>query len=264
MGKLVHVDEIDIIRPVLADGSTPEGPPTMIDVGANHGATLLPFARAGWRVHAFEPDPVNRQALEKTVADLPHVSIDPRALSNREETAVPFFRSEEVAGISSLSKFHSTHEQTDTVEMTTFSAYAAEQDIQAARFLKVDAEGFDLFVLQGVPWERFRPTVVLCEFENAKTEPLGYRFEDMADFLVDQGYQVLVSEWYPIQRYGGPHRWRCFNRYPCPLEDESAWGNLIASCDNEVFDRLVAQAGRITTKWQLLGLVSRFRQMLSV
>src|SRR3546814_10935540 len=81
-------------------------------------------------------------------------------------------------------------------------------DIDGVDFLKVDTEGHDLFVLQGFPWERFRPAVIECEFEDAKTVPLGYTFHDMARFLLAKGYRVLVSEWHPIIRSGVRPDWR--------------------------------------------------------
>jgi len=53
-------------------------------------------------------------------------------------------------------------------------------------FLKVDTEGFDLPVLRTFPWQANRPMVVVCEFEDHKTVPLGYTYRDMADFLVNK------------------------------------------------------------------------------
>ena len=89
-------------------------------------------------------------------------------------------------------------------------------------------KGHDLFVLQGFPWERGTPAVIECEFEDTKTAPLGYTFHDLSKYLVDKGYQVYVSKWHPITRYGIPHDWRALMRYPCELADPKGWGNLLA------------------------------------
>ena len=92
----------------------------------------------------------------------------------------------------------------------------------------MDTEGHDLFVLRTFPWETHRPDVVVCEFEDSKTVPLGYTYQDLGSFLVDRGYQVLMSEWYPVVRYGIAHRWRRVVRFPATLEDPAGWGNFIA------------------------------------
>jgi hypothetical protein len=60
----------------------------------------------------------------------------------------------------------------------------------------------------------------------------------MADFLIANGYTVIVSEWMPIVEYGSSHRWRSFSDYPCPLHHGRAWGNLIAVRDPGVESRL--------------------------
>ena len=106
--------------------------------------------------------------------------------------------------------------------------YLAEHGVETVDFLKIDVEGFERHVLDGYDW-LIKPEVIVLEFEDSKTVPLGYTWRDLADTLVARDYQVLVSEWFPGQRYGGSHRWRRFARYPTELEDPSAWGNLIAA-----------------------------------
>lgn len=220
-----RVDEVELVHRLLREG--PRGR-VMIDVGAHKGAALEAFARDGWRVVAFEPDPDNREELAEFCRSFAGVTIDPRAISNREAGELPWFRSDVSSGISSLAAFHESHRAAGCVEVTTLSLALEHHEVERVDFLKIDAEGTDLFVLQGFPWDRMKPDVVICEFEDEKTEALGYRFCDLANFLVTQGYEILVSEWYPITRYGSPHRWRRFVPYPCQLVNLHAWGNLIA------------------------------------
>jgi hypothetical protein len=68
----------------------------------------------------------------------------------------------------------------------------------------------------------------MCEFEDRKTVPLGYDYDDLATYLIKLGYVVFTSEWYPVVEYGRRHRWRSMRRYPVPLDDERGWGNLLA------------------------------------
>ncbi|MCP4037002.1 MAG: FkbM family methyltransferase [bacterium] len=230
-----RVDEVELVRRFMGPGPQDR---VMIDVGAHKGASLEAFAREGWQVVAFEPDPENRAELETCCRDLPNVEVDPRAVSDREAGETPWFRSDVSSGISTLSPFHDSHESAGCVEVTTLTHALAQHKIEQVDFLKIDAEGMDLFVLRGFPWDWLTPEVVVCEFEDEKTEMLGYHFRDLADYLVERDYHVLVSEWYPITAYGKSHRWRRFVPYPCELLDPSAWGNLIAVRSGDDLARL--------------------------
>lgn len=211
----------------------------MIDVGANNGRSLRAFALDGWRIFAFEPDPVNREQLERMCRQFPDVTIDTRAVSDEIKSEVPFYRSDVSSGISGLSSFHPSHEEAGTVSTVTLDQFCQEQQINSIDFLKVDTEGYDLFVLKSVPWERLTPRVIVCEFEDRKTVPLGYTWNDMAKYLTAHGYKVLVSEWYPVVEYGGHHRWRTFIEYPAELlGGEQGHGNLIATTNEEDLKRL--------------------------
>jgi FkbM family methyltransferase len=204
----------------------------MVDVGAHFGSALRPFARRGWRVFAFEPDAKNRAHLLSEFAGFQNVQIDPRAVSDRARQGVTFYRSDVSSGISGLSAFDPSHHAADSIDVTTLTEFLAANDLQTIDFLKIDTEGFDLFVLRGFPWQRVRPRLVLCEFEDHKTEPLGYRYEDLANYLATQGYHVITSEWHPIQRYGVTHRWYRFSEGSPPLlKNPLGWGNILAVRD---------------------------------
>ncbi len=206
----------------------------MIDVGAHHGHSLSPFLDQGWQVYAFEPDDTNRAKLIEIIKSHPYktnLRIDSRCVSDKNMQAVPFFTSNESTGISGLSAFHQTHEESQNVCVTTLSNLFNETSFTNVDFLKIDTEGHDLFVLQGYPWEICYPSVIECEFEDAKTVPLGYDYHSLADYLRNKGYIVYVSEWHPIIKYGIKHDWFALKRYPCELDSPNAWGNLLAFKD---------------------------------
>lgn len=200
---------------------------TMLDVGAHHGNSLHNFANAGWKVYAFEPNPKNRRHLEVLASNFAGVTIDPRGVSDTVRSAVPFFISDKIGSISSLSRFHATHESTQVIDIVSLSEFARERDLGHVEFIKIDVEGHDLFVLKGIDWERMSPDCIVCEFEDRKTVSNGYTTEDLFDYLVDHSYQVVISEWYPIAEYGVAHRWKAFRRRPNEIDTQS-WGNIIA------------------------------------
>lgn len=51
-------------------------------------------------------------------------------------------------------------------------------------------------------------------FEDNKTTCLGHDVHDMAQFLEEHGYSVVVSEWEPIAEYGTRHGWRRVRALP--------------------------------------------------
>lgn len=237
------MDEGEIIYQLLKSKNKSK---VMIDVGAHHGGSLDRFARDGWKIYAFEPDPKNRAVLESRFKGRRNVRVDSRAVSNKNEKELVLFTSSVSSGISSLCSFHHTHKETLKVDTITLHFFCEAVEIQMIDYLKIDTEGYDLFVLYGVPWENIEPEVILCEFEDKKTTCLGYNFHNLADFLVDKDYQLLISEWYPIVEYGMRHRWRRFTTYPCELMDKDAWGNIIAVKQKDVFSNLLA----ITAKYK--------------
>jgi FkbM family methyltransferase len=234
----VAIDEAELVYELLRNYPCSN---VMIDVGAHHGGSLLQFAEDDWVVFAFEPDPQNRQILASRCERYLKVKIDQRAVSNRDDASLAFYTSDVSTGISSLSSFHPSHKESSLVDSVTLTSFIKENSIDKVGFLKIDTEGHDLFVLQGFPWESLEPEIILCEFEDRKTKPLGYDVHQMAQYLREKGYEVLVSEWYPIVEYGRNHRWRRFMEYPCQLVDNTAWGNLIAVKDQALFSDLVAK-----------------------
>ncbi|NBD31401.1 MAG: FkbM family methyltransferase, partial [Cyanobacteria bacterium] len=237
-----HINETRLIFELTS--SFPSGS-VMIDVGAHFGGSLERFARNGWEVYAFEPDPVNRERLLSRIEDCRTVRVDSRAVSNCTQEGLPFFSSDVSFGISTLNPFHESHQETCKVSTTTVADICKDNGLTSIDFLKIDTEGYDLMVLQGVPWEKVKPWIIECEFEDAKTIPLGYQFEHIAQYLVDKGYTVLVSEWHPVVEYGRRHDWHRLVAYPCQLNNPNAWGNLIAFREPPNFEKVAAIANRL-------------------
>ncbi len=214
----------------------------MFDVGAHGGSSCLPYLKAGWKVHAFEPEPGKVRRLKRLGKQYP-LKLHPYAVSDTAGKNMPFYTSEESTGISTLSPFRDTHRQTATVETITLAQVIEQGDIRSIDYLKVDTEGYDLMVLRGFPWDRIKPELVMCEFEDNKTSLLGYTTHELGEFLYDQNYDVYMSEWMPIVRYGVQHVWRSLRPYPCRCEDPKGWGNFIAVKRGEPSNRFRRIAG---------------------
>jgi len=214
-------DEVAIVHQVLR-GS----PGLLVDVGAHFGSSLRRFADDGWRVIAVEPDPQNRAVLVERMRGRKNVVIDSRAIGEKDGEIRTLYTSDVSTGISALAPFHPSHRATSEVETVRLDTLLASVDVVTV--LKTDLEGYDLPALQTFPWDRLHPRAVVCEFEDRKTIPLGYTYHDLGSYLLEQGYSMFVSEWWPVVEYGRRHRWRAIRRYPSELEDQAAWGNFIA------------------------------------
>lgn len=203
----------------------------MYDVGAMNGCSASRFLKDDWRVYSFEPNPEQRHIAETRLKQ--HKldgswTIYPYALGNKADTK-EFYLSDESKGISSLVPFHKSHKMKYRVNVKRLDTVMNENNMPNPVFLKIDTEGWDYYVLQGYPFNKKPlPRFIVCEFEDAKTKELGYTWKDSANYLQKQGYHVIVSEWYPIVRYGIKHNWRCFKKMPCEMDDQNAWGNFIA------------------------------------
>lgn len=199
----------------------------MVDVGAAYGEILEPFARKGWKVLAFEPDLKNGKVLDDLISSTKiNVEKCPLAVSDTEGV-LPFYDSDVSAGIKGLNKFHSSHVSHREVQVTTLKKEFAKREISKVDFLKIDTEGFDLMVLKGIDYKSVDISVIMCEYENAKTKNLGYSVSDMARHLKENGYNVIFSEWHPLVEYGSNHKWKQFTTDETQLT-ENGWGNILA------------------------------------
>lgn len=200
----------------------------MIDVGAFRGSSAMPFLQKGWTVYAFEPEAENRAALQKNTAAFPKMHIDSRAVSKVTGRTYPFYTTPESLGACTMRPFTPAHQYAGDVTTVTLYDYCTEHNISIVDFLKIDTEGFDFMVLQGFPFASFMPQCIMCEFEDKKTVPLGASMHSISKFLQEKGYDVYVSEWHPVIRYGIAHEWRRIVPYPTETATSLAWGNLLA------------------------------------
>jgi len=237
---VAHFDESDLFFRYLNEVHPTGG--LLVDVGAHHGGSIRQFCESGWTVHAFEPDPNNRRILRQNVDSAWSLHVNKEAVAEVDGQTVDFFASSESSGVSGLSPFLDSHERVAQVKTVRLSTYIADHSLGHVDYLKIDTEGHDLFVLKSFPWDSDAPDAIECEFEDNKTVDLGYTSDELADFLIDHGYQVLVSEWHPIIRYGISHDFSALRRYEPGTISGQAWGNFLAVRSPEAADALVHHA----------------------
>jgi FkbM family methyltransferase len=188
-GTFEHAERL-FVRKFLRTGMI------VVDVGAHHGLyTLLAAKCVGRRgkVIAFEPSRRERLRLLQHVRvnGCANVTVQACALGDKSGKADLFMADGAQDWCNSL-RPPAVSEQTATTSVSVERLDDALWRLQvgAVDFIKLDAEGAELSVLQGAG-ELLRGTsrpVILAEVEDIRTKPWGYRAREIVEFLANQKY----------------------------------------------------------------------------
>ena len=86
-----------------------------------------------------------------------------------------------------------SHKSTHTVKVSTLNDVIKEFSIDPIKFIKIDAEGYDLPVLKGLDLIKHNSVeIIICEYEDKKTVKLGYTVLDMVSYLQSAGFNILI------------------------------------------------------------------------
>jgi len=194
---------------------------TAVDVGARIGDWSKEFVQAaaprrgGYQLHAFEPAPHSvfqiQQTLENEVA-AGHVVIKAIALSN-ESATVPFYVPELMGGTSTLHPDASiNYLHVVDVETSTLDRYCMENAIDHIDIVKIDTEGNDLRVIQGMlgMLESGKIGVVQFEYNHRWIYSRSY-LKDVFDIVKNSPYSLakvcssaleVYIDWHPeLERF---------------------------------------------------------------
>jgi FkbM family methyltransferase len=168
----------------------------VIDVGANIGQyTLMAAQLAGpsGHVFAFEPDPLNAAALQRSIerngfAD--RVELLRIAVAGRSGEAVLELQSDRTRSRLCPNKSVGSLRPAATLVRTlALDDFADDRELDRLDFLKIDVEGADIDVLRGaerVIW-RLQPTLMV-EYEPDWLLAYGERPEALPAFVKSLGY----------------------------------------------------------------------------
>lgn len=144
------------------------GPITLLDVGANIGDWTLQALTLGQadekriQVYAFEPCTGTREILRRRLSAASEVECCPVALSSAEGEA-DFFSSAAGLGTNSLSCISGP--ERERVRVTTVDRFFEERRIGHVTMMKIDAEGFDLAILNGATQALADGKIEVVQFE---------------------------------------------------------------------------------------------------
>jgi FkbM family methyltransferase len=187
----------------LADVLPPN--PLVVDVGANLGAyarlVLDHFPSA--TVHCFEPVAATFSKLEGALGTESGVQLHRVALGDEDGMATLYSSGLAGDNLASLHPNRSEGRTEEAVQVRRLDAVAAEVGITRIDFLKVDAEGHDLFVLRGAGSLLESLRAVQFEFSDANVASRTF-LRDFYDLLAGRFdlYRILRDGILPL----GPYR----------------------------------------------------------
>ena len=192
---------------------TPGG--VVFDIGAHIGYySLIAASRVGvaGQVHSFEPVPDIFGFLERNVRlnGFSNVHTNNVAAWVKRETIPFFFDSKFHGGVSSVARTPRCEEKPVAVEAMPLDEYMSEKGITHVDTIKLDVEGAELFVLQGMERALINGAPeIICEMGEDLFNKLDYDTETLVGYMHGLGYQAFL-----LPNPGGELPYAYFSRQP--------------------------------------------------
>jgi len=211
-----------------AGTSSPEDPLHLIDVGAHVGdysqMLLDKSAERGVSVHLhlFEPRRSSFGVLRQRFGDMACVTLNEQALSRDDENRTIFF-DHEGSGLASLYQrnlkpYGIQLDQSETVTTGRLDDYIQEKALSHVHFLKIDVEGHEMAVLEGMGSHLDGGFVDFVQFEYGGADlDSGVTLMDLFDLFEGAGFRVakLMRKGLEVRTYR-------------PWMDNFAYANYVA------------------------------------
>jgi FkbM family methyltransferase len=177
----------------------------ILDIGANIGYTASVFAaaaKAPGRVYAFEPDLASFATLgeiirRKNLGD--GVEIFNMAVGSADGSLEFWHNEEHSADHRVVTEQFKTSsrpagEKITTVAVTSVDNFVAAHHLQNISFIKIDVQGYELAVCEGMrkTIERFPAMCIAFEYAPDGTRELGFEPTALLDFFRSADYQLHI------------------------------------------------------------------------
>jgi len=180
---------VEVVLPYLRAG----GSRRMLDVGACVGAMSSPFLAEGWQTVMFEPDPRCHPTLAALADTYPgQVRVEAAAVTRDRDGSVPFHIAG-APGLSGLSRSPFAADlATRDVPARAIAPYIARNGLFDLDFVKIDAEGHDFAILDGLDFGRIAPRLIMVEFGDQFAGQDRAALEALAQRMKRRGYRACV------------------------------------------------------------------------
>lgn len=167
-----------------------------LDIGGNIGQMALLFARRANQVLTFEPIPALAERLRQQVVlnRLENkVKIFPIALTNFNGTLPLQLPTVDNGGNGSTILGRDGEGEKIQVQAQTLDILLEQENIDAVDLIKIDVEGAELFVLQGMEklLSRENPPIIILEMNSGMMKLAGYSSTEITHLLAIHGYECF-------------------------------------------------------------------------
>ncbi len=176
----------------------------ILDIGANIGYTACVFAKARKppaRVYAFEPDAASFATLGEIIRRKKlggAVEIFNMAVGSADGS-LEFWHNEEHSADHRVvtGQFKSSRpagEKMATVPVTSVDSFVAGRNVRELSFIKIDVQGYELAVCEGMrkTLEKFPQVVIAFEYAPDGMRELGFEPSVLLDSFRSAGYQIHI------------------------------------------------------------------------
>ncbi len=175
---------------------------TVVDVGANIGYNTLHAARRAGpsgRVIAIEPTPDNLGVLRRNVAaaSLDNVVIEAVAAGRAAGTRELFVR----GSVSAVNSFFPLSCYAAVTDVVTVPVLPVDDLVAAADVVKIDVEGAEIDVLEGMQLVLQAPQLVLIvEWHPLLQQLAGYAPDALPRWLLERGWSLQAASHLNVRR----------------------------------------------------------------
>ena len=168
---------------------------TVFDVGANEGDYAEMLSGTGANIFCFEPHPKTCEKLGKRFRDHHTIKVYNVGLSDRDETAKIYDRSDEDGSAHAsvyeevITSFHKKEAVVTDISLITLDSFVEKNSIQHIDLLKIDTEGNELKVLKGAVETLKNMRIDIIQFEFNEMNVISGSF--LRDFVrILDGYNL--------------------------------------------------------------------------
>jgi FkbM family methyltransferase len=173
----------------------------ILDVGANIGCTanfLSAVVSDGFRVYALEPEPENYYLLQHCIRAYRNESkivAVKTAVGEREGTIRMRISPANHTAHQVLLDSHVSDETNGKileVPLTSLDALAAREHLHPVKFVKIDVEGYELQVCQGMTGLIQANPELVVSFEVRALSEIGYERQQLIEFFTSRSLNIYV------------------------------------------------------------------------
>jgi len=160
---------------------------TVVEAGVHRGYDTAMFAKLGDQVIGFEPSPRNYSTAEHNLRRFDNVKILNQGLWNEESELEIQYGSSGGGDDGFFSPDKGGQKTSENIPVNTLEEYVNQLDVDEVNFLKIEAEGAEPEILEGMGELRPEKIVVNADEERDGNSPS----KEIMDSLQSKGYNLV-------------------------------------------------------------------------